>query len=40
MEDNWLPVAKGPFALLLRLYWPQEEMLNSSWTPPAMKKVR
>lgn len=38
-ENNWLPVAEGPFDLLLRLYWPKEEVLNEKWTPPALKRV-
>lgn len=33
-EANWLPVAKAPFTLLLRLYWPREEFLEGEWTPP------
>jgi hypothetical protein len=27
-EGNWLPVAKGPFMLPLRLFWPREDVLN------------
>lgn len=38
-ESNWLPAPKGSFNLLLRLYWPKEDVLNESWTPPAVKKV-
>jgi hypothetical protein len=40
-EANWLPVAAGqPFNLLMRLYWPREEFLNGTWTPPpAVRKV-
>lgn len=37
-ESNWLPAPDGPFNLLLRVYWPKEEMINGSWTPPAVKK--
>jgi hypothetical protein len=33
-EGNWLPVGKGPFTLLMRLYSPQEEVLEGQWTPP------
>ncbi len=25
-EANWLPAPKGPFFLVLRLYWPKEEL--------------
>lgn len=38
-EANWLPVAKAPFNLLLRLYSPRAEILNGSWTPPSVKRV-
>ena len=38
-EGNWLPVAKAPFNLLMRLYWPSEEILNDTWTPPLVTRV-
>lgn len=39
-EANWLPVAPGqPFNLLMRVYWPKEEILNGNWSPPAVKKA-
>ena len=38
-EANWLPVAKAPFNLLMRLYWPTSEVLNRTWTPPAVKRT-
>ncbi|HEX4852262.1 MAG TPA: DUF1254 domain-containing protein [Puia sp.] len=37
-EPNWLPAPNGPFNLLLRVYWPKEEMINGSWNPPPVKK--
>jgi len=40
-ESNWLPaVEKGEFSLYLRTYWPKDEVLNGSWTPPAVSKIR
>jgi hypothetical protein len=33
-EANWLPVGKGPFTLLLRLYSPRENVLEGAWSPP------
>ena len=30
-ESNWLPAPKGPFALVLRLYWPKPDALNGTW---------
>ena len=37
---NWLPApAGGNFSLTLRLYWPEESVLNKSWEPPAIQLV-
>jgi len=37
---NWLPApAGGNFSLTLRLYWPQEAVLDKSWVPPAIQLV-
>lgn len=38
-EANWLPVAKAPFTLLMRLYSPREEFLEGKWEPPAVNKL-
>jgi hypothetical protein len=38
-ENNWLPVAKAPFNLLMRLYWPKEAIIDGTWVPPAVKRV-
>lgn len=39
-EGNWLPSpAEGAFSLLLRIYWPKQEMLNGSWKPPGVQRV-
>ena len=35
-RSNWLPVPPGHFALVLRLYWPRDEVLRRRWTPPAV----
>lgn len=39
-ETNWLPAPQGEFNVLLRVYWPKEDMLNGSWNPPAVMKVK
>jgi hypothetical protein len=39
-ESNWLPAPKGPFYVVLRVYWPKEEILNGSWKVPPIAKSR
>jgi uncharacterized protein (TIGR03000 family) len=42
-ESNWLPAPKGPFVLMLRLYWPREtdpSILDGTWQPPAVRRVK
>ncbi len=38
-ESNWLPSGDGPFNLTIRLYWPDEAILNGSWHPPALERL-
>jgi hypothetical protein len=38
--SNWLPSPKGDFSLYIRSYWPEDAILNGSWTPPAVLKVK
>ncbi|KUI29596.1 cell envelope protein [Mycobacterium sp. IS-1742] len=38
-ESNWLPAPKGPFQMVLRLYWPKPDALNGTWKPPQAVKV-
>lgn len=35
---NWLPAPDGPFNLLLRIYWPEEQVITGKWTPPGVRK--
>lgn len=37
-EANWLPSPKGPFFVVLRLYWPKTEATEGKWHPPAVEK--
>jgi len=42
-EANWLPSPAGDFAMMLRLYWPNEKapsILDGSWKPPAVRPVK
>ncbi len=35
---NWLPApASGNFSLTLRLYWPEDVVVDRSWIPPALQ---
>jgi hypothetical protein len=38
-ESNWLPAPKDNFSVILRVYWPKQELLDRSWTPPAIKRA-
>lgn len=35
---NWLPVKPGPFELTMRMYWPEEAILDGSWEPPSITR--
>jgi hypothetical protein len=37
-EANWLPAPKGPFWVIMRLYWPKEAALNGAWKAPAIER--
>jgi hypothetical protein len=35
---NWLPApAKGPYAMVLRLYLPRPQAISRSWAPPRIE---
>lgn len=37
LEHNWLPSPKtGQFVLSMRLYWPEQALLDGKWIPPAL----
>lgn len=38
-QSNWLPAPKGPFQMVLRLYWPKPDALNGSWKAPQAVKA-
>jgi hypothetical protein len=39
-EANWLPAPEGTFLLYIRCYWGEEEILDGSWKPPEIGKVK
>ena len=38
-EANWLPSPPGPFAVVMRLYWPKPDALNGTWQAPKLVKA-
>jgi hypothetical protein len=38
-ESNWLPAPKDNFNVILRVYWPKQEMLERRWTPPPIQRL-
>lgn len=37
--SNWLPAPAGQFNVVLRLYWPDKEVLNGQWKPPLVSAL-
>ncbi len=37
---NWLPVPAAPFQVVARLYWPEPELLDKSYSPPPLVAVQ
>jgi hypothetical protein len=36
---NWIPAPPGDYLLFLRMYWPDQAVLDGTWIPPAVEKV-
>ena len=39
-ETNWVPAPNGTFSLYLRAYWAENAILEGTWTPPNVEKVK
>ena len=39
-EDNWLPAPEGPFYTVLRIYGPDESVLNGAYKLPEIIGVQ
>src|SRR5271169_4148828 len=39
-ETNWIPAPATPFSLLLRNYWPEQSILDGTWLPPDVEKLK
>lgn len=37
-EANWLPAPPGPFMLVVRYYWPKQELLDDQWKSPQVER--
>ena len=37
-KSNWLPAPSGNFNLLMRLYWPDFDVITGEWNPPAVSR--
>jgi hypothetical protein len=38
-EANWLPAPKGPFSIIMRLYWPKEAATEGKWKQPPLQRA-
>jgi hypothetical protein len=38
-EPNWLPAPKGPFSMIMRLYWPKEAATEGTWKQPPLQRL-
>ncbi|WP_298635337.1 DUF1254 domain-containing protein [uncultured Umboniibacter sp.] len=38
-ESNWLPANPGEMVLTMRLYWPEQAVLNGSWNIPRLERL-
>ncbi|MBW2428583.1 MAG: DUF1214 domain-containing protein [Deltaproteobacteria bacterium] len=39
-ESNWLPAAEGTFSLYIRCYCRKKAILDGSWIPPKIVRVK
>jgi hypothetical protein len=39
-ESNWLPAPNGTFSLYIRAYWSEKAILDGTWMPPDVEKVK
>jgi hypothetical protein len=39
-ETNWLPAPNGTFSLYIRAYWADKAILDGTWQPPSVERVK
>jgi hypothetical protein len=37
--NNWLPAPDGGFILMMRLYEPERQVIDGTWSPPAVERA-
>lgn len=40
LETNWVPAPDGNFSLYIRAYWAEKSVLDGTWMPPQVEKVK
>ena len=38
-QRAWLPAPEGPFYLVSRIYWPEQDVLDGKWEPLSVKNA-
>ena len=38
-KANWLPAPAGPFVALMRIYWPEQSVIDGTWKEPKLVKT-
>ena len=36
---NWLPAPTGPFYVVLRVYLPDQSVIDGAWEPPPVERI-
>ena len=39
LESNWLPAPADSFNLVMRLYWPEQAIVDGTWRPPGVERA-
>jgi hypothetical protein len=39
-ETNWVPSPEGMFSLYIRAYWAEKSIIDGTWMPPQIEKVK
>jgi hypothetical protein len=39
-ESNWVPSPREEFSLYIRAYWPEKPILDGTWLPPKVERVK